>query len=331
MMIKTTSDTPALADILAPVAEDMQQLNTVIWQHMHSEIALIRQMAEALITAGGKRLRPAVLLLVSAALGAQGGARHQLAAVIELIHTATLIHDDVVDESELRRGKKTAHTLFGNAASVLVGDFLYSRAFQIMVEIKQLRVMQIVAHATNKIAEGEILQLSHLHNPDIDEAGYRQVITYKTARLFEVSAQLGAVLADAPRQIENRAAEFGRHLGIAFQLLDDWLDYAGYAHMMGKTVGNDLREGKTTLPLITLMRRGNPQQRELARTAIQTGNAARFDDIRAAVDHSGALDYTLQCAQKEAAHAIAALGVLPDSVYRKSLLELCAYSTTRQY
>lgn len=318
------------ANIFTPITEDMQQLNCVIQQHLNSEVALIKQVAEHLIHTGGKRLRPALLLLVSAALGAHGKARYQLAAVIEFIHTATLMHDDVVDQSELRRGKKTAHALFGNAASVLVGDFLYSRAFQIMVDLEQWRVMQILSNATNKIAEGEVLQLLNLRDPDIDEASYRQVIDYKTAKLFEASAQLGAVLSGAPPAVEHSAAEFGRRIGAAFQLMDDWLDYAGYRQAMGKNTGGDLRQGLPTLPLLTLIARGNAEQRALARAAIKGSGADRFDDVITAIRDSGALDYTLRCAQNEATLAADALRAFPDSVYKQNLLELCAYSTMRR-
>ncbi len=308
----------------------MQQLNHVIRQRLASEVVLINQIAEHLINAGGKRLRPALLLLVANALGAHGKPCHELAAIIEFIHSATLLHDDVVDESDLRRGKKTANALFGNAASILVGDFLYSRAFQMMVEVGRPRVMQILSDATNMIAEGEVLQLLNMHDPKVDETRYMQVICYKTARLFEASAQLGAILADAPPPLEAATMEFGQRIGTAFQLMDDWLDYAGYVESMGKNAGCDLYEGKPTLPLIYLIERGTTEQQALARAAIEQGGTDHAETILAAMHTSGALDYTLACAQREASAAAKALQPLPDSIYKKSLLELCAYSTARR-
>ncbi|MEJ0003254.1 MAG: polyprenyl synthetase family protein [Pararobbsia sp.] len=307
----------------------MEQVNRVIRKRLASEVVLINQISEYIIGAGGKRLRPALLLIVARALGDTAPHRHELAAVIEFIHTATLLHDDVVDESALRRGKQTANALFGNAASVLVGDFLYSRAFQMMVGVDQMRVMQILSDATNVISEGEVLQLLNMHDPDVDETRYMQVIRYKTAKLFEAAALLGAVLSGATPAQETASAEYGRHIGAAFQIMDDWLDYTGTPESMGKNAGDDLREGKPTLPLIWLMQHGSSEERLLAREAIEQGGTDRFDTIFNAITRSGALDYTLQCAEREANAALAAIVRFPDSIYKESLLDLCSYSTAR--
>ncbi|EEC35968.1 octaprenyl-diphosphate synthase, partial [Burkholderia pseudomallei 576] len=242
-MIMSSTATPSLsaAHLLAPIASDMEQVNRVIRQSLASDVLLINQIAEYIIGAGGKRLRPALLLLVAGALGENTNQKHVLAAVVEFIHTATLLHDDVVDESELRRGRKTANALFGNAASVLVGDYLYSRSFEMMVGVGKMRVMEILSEATTIISEGEVLQLLNMHDADVDEARYMQVIRYKTAKLFEAAARLGAVLAGADAPTEAAAAEYGRRIGTAFQIMDDWLDYAGTAESMGKNAGDDLR------------------------------------------------------------------------------------------
>ncbi|CAB3763547.1 polyprenyl synthetase family protein [Paraburkholderia humisilvae] len=329
-MPSTATPAPNAASLLAPIAEDMQLVNRVIRHRLASEVMLINQISEYIISAGGKRLRPALLLLVAGALGDTTGQRHELAAVIEFIHTATLLHDDVVDESDLRRGRQTANALFGNAASVLVGDFLYSRSFQMMVGAGKMRVMEILSEATNIISEGEVLQLLNMHDADVDEARYMRVIRYKTAKLFEAAAQLGAVLSDADEATEEAAAEFGRRIGTAFQIMDDWLDYTGTAESMGKNAGDDLREGKPTLPLIYLIERGTPEQAALAREAIVQGGTDRFETIFDAITRSGALDHTLHCARQEAEAAAAAISSFPDSHYKESLLELCSYSTTRQ-
>jgi octaprenyl-diphosphate synthase len=329
-MSSTATSSPNAATLLAPIAEDMQQVNRVIRQRLASKVMLINQISEYIIGAGGKRLRPALLLLVAGALGDTTGHRHELAAVIEFIHTATLLHDDVVDESDLRRGRKTANALFGNAASVLVGDFLYSRSFEMMVGVGKMRVMEILSVATNVISEGEVLQLLNMHDPDVDEARYMQVIRYKTAKLFEAAAQLGAVLSGSDAKTEAAAAEFGRRIGTAFQIMDDWLDYTGTAESMGKNAGDDLREGKPTLPLIYLMEHGTPQQAALAREAIELGSTDKFDTIFEAITNSGALDHTLKCARQEAQAAADAISSFPDSIYKENLLELCSYSTARQ-
>jgi octaprenyl-diphosphate synthase len=328
-MSSTATPSSNAASLLAPIAEDMQQVNRVIRHRLASDVMLINQISEYIISAGGKRLRPALLLLVAGALGETTGHRHELAAV-EFIHTATLLHDDVVDESDLRRGRQTANALFGNAASVLVGDFLYSRSFQMMVGVGKMRVMEILSEATNIISEGEVLQLLNMHDADVDEARYMQVIRYKTAKLFEAAAQLGAVLAGSDAKTEAAAAEFGRRIGTAFQIMDDWLDYTGTAESMGKNAGDDLREGKPTLPLIYLIERGTPEQSALAREAIEQGGTDRFDTIFEAITRSGALDHTLECAKQEAQAAAAAISSFPSSIFKDSLLELCSYSTARQ-
>ena len=329
-MSSTATSSPNAATVLQPIAEDMQQVNRVIRQRLTSEVMLINQISEYIIGAGGKRLRPALLLLVSGVLGDTTGHRHELAAVVEFIHTATLLHDDVVDESDLRRGRKTANALFGNAASVLVGDFLYSRSFEMMVGVGKMRVMEILSVATNVISEGEVLQLLNMHDPDVDEARYMQVIRYKTAKLFEAAAQLGAVLSGSDAKTEAAAAEFGRRIGTAFQIMDDWLDYTGTAESMGKNAGDDLREGKPTLPLIYLMEHGSAEQAALAREAIEHGGTDKFDTIFEAITKSGALDHTLKCARHEAQAAANAISAFPDSIFKDSLLELCSYSTSRQ-
>ncbi len=329
-MSSTATHTPSAAALLAPIADDMEQVNRVIRQSLASEVMLINQISEYIIGAGGKRLRPALLLLVAGALGDRSTHRHELAAVVEFIHTATLLHDDVVDESDLRRGRQTANALFGNAASVLVGDYLYSRSFEMMVGVGKMRVMEILSAATTIISEGEVLQLLNMHDADVDVSRYMQVIRYKTAKLFEAAAQLGAVLSGSDARTEEAAAEFGRRIGTAFQIMDDWLDYAGTAEAMGKNAGDDLREGKPTLPLIWLIEHGTAAEAALAREAIEQGSTTRFDEIFTAITRSGALDHTLECARAEAQAAAAAISTFPSSIYKESLLELCSYSTTRQ-
>lgn len=317
--------------ISQPIAADMEAVNTVIRRQLYSDVPLVNQIAEYIISAGGKRIRPVLVLLVANAYGYCGTHHHELAAVIEFIHTATLLHDDVVDESSLRRGRQTANALFGNAASVLVGDFVYSRAFQMMVAVSDMRVMRILADATNVIAEGEVLQLLNMHDPDVSEARYLQVIRSKTAKLFEAAAQLGALIAGAPDAAIDAAAEYGRSLGTAFQLVDDVLDYSGNAADIGKNVGDDLREGKPTLPLIYLMENGSAEQRTLVRACIENGDEQHFDDILAAITSSGALDYTKRKAEKAAQRAAASIAGLPDSQFKDSLLELCAFAVDRNH
>ena len=310
-------------------------MDRLIGQRLRSGIALVNTVADYIVGAGGKRLRPTVLLLAARALGygderARDPAHHVLlATVVEFIHTATLLHDDVVDESDLRRGRRTANATFGNAAAVLVGDFLYSRAFQMMVEVDRMRVMGILADATNTIAEGEVLQLMNCNDPDVDETRYLQVIRYKTARLFEAAAQLGAVLCDAAPEVEAAAAEYGRRVGTAFQLIDDVLDYSGVTADIGKNVGDDLREGKPTLPLIHVMRHGSADERERVRDAIRDGRTEHFDAILAAIGATGALDYTRRRARDEVDAARAAIAGFPDSDYRHALLAIAEHAVDR--
>lgn len=313
------------------LAADMQSVDQVIRDQLHSEVLLIRQVAEYIIGGGGKRLRPALVLLSANALGYRGSAHHTLAAVVEFIHTATLLHDDVVDESAMRRGRPTANRLFGNAASVLVGDFVYSRAFQMMVNVDDMRVLQLLADTTNVIAEGEVLQLMNCRNADIDEAGYLQVIRYKTAKLFEAAGQLGALLSGAPAGMESAMAAYGSHLGTAFQLIDDVLDYSGDAGLTGKNVGDDLAEGKPTLPLIRAIRHGSPEDAALVRHAVATGGLAELDGVLAAIHRSGALDYARRQAKAESRAAQEALAQVPSSPYRDSLIQLASFAVTRTH
>nr|WP_228534885.1 octaprenyl diphosphate synthase [Noviherbaspirillum malthae] len=317
--------------VIQPIASDMEAVNTVIRQQLHSTVPLVNQIAEYIISAGGKRIRPMLVLLTANAFGYRGTHHHDLAAVVEFIHTATLLHDDVVDESSMRRGRETANAMFGNAASVLVGDFVYSRAFQIMVAVQNMRVMQILADATNVIAEGEVLQLLNMHDPDVTEERYLQVIRSKTAKLFEAAAELGALIAGASETDIAAAAEYGRSLGTAFQLIDDVLDYSGNAGDIGKNIGDDLREGKPTLPLIHLMQHGTAQQRELVRACITNGDEQHFDEILSAITTSGALDYTKREAEKAADRAANAIAAFGNSQFKDSLLQLCAFAVDRNH
>ena len=320
---------PAAVLVPDPMLADMHRVDEVIRARLSSDVALIEQISHYIIGAGGKRIRPRLVLLFSQALGFRGTEQYELAATVEFIHTATLLHDDVVDESSLRRGRKTANALFGNAASVLVGDFLYSRAFQMMVSVNRMRVLEVLADATNVIAEGEVLQLMNMHDPDLAVDDYLRVIRYKTAKLFEASARLGAVLANAPRDVEEACADCGRALGTAFQLVDDLLDYEGDTHALGKNVGDDLREGKPTLPLLVAMARSADAERQLIRQAIEHGELDRLQDIITIVRQTGALQATRQAARDEADAAARALSALPDSAARQALLDLCARSVER--
>ena len=327
--------TNELSQILAPIALDFKALDGVIRLRLASKVALIDQISGYIIQAGGKRVRPALLLLVAKALANGKETPHtlEMAAVVEFIHTATLLHDDVVDESTLRRGRETANAAFGNAASVLVGDFLYSRAFQMMVAPNDLRVMQILSDATNTIAEGEVLQLLNMHDPEVNEESYLQVIRYKTAKLFEASSELGAILAKASDAEREQAAAFGRHIGTAFQLMDDLLDYTASAAQMGKNAGDDLREGKPTLPLIYLLENGSAQERLLVRAAIEQNQDLPediFEQILLAVQNSGALNFTQAAAQHEAKLALDCIAAFPKNEATDALLALCDYSITRQ-
>ena len=317
-----------ITDFIAP---EMAEVNLVIRRQLHSEVPLVNQIAEYIISAGGKRIRPVLVLLMANAYQYGGKHHHELAAIVEFIHTATLLHDDVVDESSMRRGRETANALFGNAASVLVGDFLYSRAFQMMVSINSMQVMQILADATNVIAEGEVLQLLNMHDPDVTEERYLQVIRSKTAKLFEAAAQIGALIANAtPEQIES-AAEYGRSLGTAFQLVDDVLDYSGNAQDTGKNVGDDLREGKPTLPLIYLMKNGTDDEKHLVRTCIEQRDESQFDAILAAITRSGALDYTMREASQAGTRAIESVADLVESPYKQALLDLARFAVERNH
>jgi octaprenyl-diphosphate synthase len=325
-----TASSSSTASVLALVADDMVEVDKVIAQRLDSGVPLVGEVSRYIISAGGKRLRPALLLLVCGALEHRGPQRFNLAAVVEFIHTATLLHDDVVDASTLRRGRATANESFGNPASVLVGDFLYSRAFQMMLDAGQMRIMEILAEATNVIAEGEVLQLMNMHDASLDEAGYLRVIRSKTAKLFEASARLGAVVAGAPAEVERACAEYGQALGTAFQVIDDVLDYDGDAAEMGKNLGDDLREGKATLPLIAAMQRGTADQRALIQNAIETGGVAELERIVAIVRETGALEVTRDAAAAEARRAINAASQLPVNEYSQGLLQLAAQLLQRR-
>ncbi|HTH79633.1 MAG TPA: polyprenyl synthetase family protein [Ramlibacter sp.] len=325
-----SASSTSTANVLSLIAGDMVEVDAVIARRLDSGVPLVGDVCRYIIGAGGKRLRPALLLLMAGALDYRGDQRFNLAAVVEFIHTATLLHDDVVDESTLRRGRATANERFGNPASVLVGDFLYSRAFQMMVSAGQMRIMEILADATNVIAEGEVLQLMNMHDAGLDEAAYLRVIRSKTAKLFEASARLAAVLAGAPAQLEEACATYGQALGTAFQVIDDVLDYDGDAAEMGKNLGDDLREGKATLPLIAAMRRGTKEQSALIQHAIETGGASELGAIVAIVRETGALEITRDAAAAEAARAIDAAKQLPANIYSEGLLQLAAQLLSRR-
>jgi len=314
--------------MLAPVSEDLRRVDALIGERLASDVPLVREVARYIVAAGGKRLRPALLLLSCGSLGYRGEARYALAAVVEFIHTATLLHDDVVDESDLRRGRPTANAAFGNAAAVLVGDFLYSRAFQMMVEVGDMRVMSVLAEATNTIAAGEVMQLMGSHDPEVDEARYLEVIRRKTAKLFEAAARLGAVLAAKP-ELEAPFARYGAHVGTAFQLIDDVLDYSGDATAIGKSLGDDLAEGKPTLPLIHAMRVAGPGA-EVIKKAIREGGRGDFGPVLDVLRACGSLDYARACAERESQVARDALKAVPDSDFKRSLLELASFSVARQ-
>ncbi|PKO85819.1 MAG: octaprenyl diphosphate synthase [Betaproteobacteria bacterium HGW-Betaproteobacteria-12] len=320
-----------LEQLYTLIGPDMKAVDMVIRDRLHSDVVLVRQVAEYIISGGGKRMRPALVLLAAGAMGYQGSRHHEMAAVVEFIHTATLLHDDVVDESALRRGRDTANAMFGNAASVLVGDFLYSRAFQMMVAVDDMRVMRVLSDATNIIAEGEVLQLMNCHDADVDEARYMQVIHYKTAKLFEAAAQLGGILGGADVELEQALARYGMHLGTAFQLVDDVLDYSGKEAATGKHLGDDLAEGKPTLPLIHVMQCGTPEQAACVRRAIEEGGRDDFPAVLEAIHASGALDYARARAVKEAELARVAINALGDSNYKKALLQLTLFAVERNH
>ena len=312
------------------MAAEMQAVDEVIRRRLTSEVALVDQIANYIVGAGGKRIRPRLVLLFSRALSFSGASRFELAAIIEFIHTATLLHDDVVDGSSLRRGRETANEVFGNATSVLVGDFLYSRAFQMMVTLDRMRIMRILADATNAIAEGEVLQLMNARDANTTEARYIDVIRRKTACLFEAGAQIAAVLSDAPPQIEESLARYGRHIGTAFQLVDDALDYQADEASLGKHLGDDLAEGKPTLPLIYAMQHGNDEERAMIRHAIEHGGLGQLAEITRAVASLGGLAYTARLAQCEADQALAALAPLPESAFKEGLSELAKFAVARK-
>jgi octaprenyl-diphosphate synthase len=313
------------------LAVDIAAVDRVIRTRLYSEVVLVNQVAEYIVSSGGKRLRPALVVLSAQAFSYQGTSHHDLAAVVEFIHTATLLHDDVVDESGLRRGRETANALFGNAASILVGDFLYSRAFQMMVEVGEMRVMQTLSDATNIIAEGEVLQLLNCNDADVDAENYMRVIHYKTAKLFEAAMRLGAIIAKSTPEEEAAAAKYGMHLGTAFQLVDDVLDYSSNEDETGKHLGDDLAEGKPTLPLIYAMQHGTPEQAAVVRGAIEQGDVEKFTEVLQIIHATGALEFTRLQAMREVELACLAIANLPDSKFKTCLVELAHFAATRQY
>lgn len=317
-------------DVAALADDDMAAVNQLIRSSLESDVALVSQVSEYIVMSGGKRLRPLIVLLAARALGYDGNQHVRAATIIEFIHTATLLHDDVVDSSERRRGQDSANTVFGNQASVLVGDFLYSRSFQMMVDIGDMHVMRILANATNTIAAGEVMQLMNVHDPDTSEHDYQQVIYRKTARLFEAGAQIAAILADRDPGDEAAMISYGQHLGTAFQLIDDALDYSASADELGKNLGDDLAEGKATLPLIYAMRAGSDAQRDLIRTAILEGGLEQMDQIQEIIRETGALEYTAEKAREAADSAIAVLGDIPDNEYRQALVSLAEFAIQRR-
>lgn len=320
-----------IQSIYALIRQDMDAVNAMIQQRLHSEVVLINQLGHYIINSGGKRLRPVIALLSARACGYQGDAHINLATIIEFIHTATLLHDDVVDHSLMRRGQETANSVWGNEASVLVGDFLYTRAFEMMVELDSMRLMRILSHTTNIIAEGEVLQLLNVHDADTTEQRYLQVIHHKTAKLFEAAGQLGAVLSKTDIDTEKALGQYAMHLGSAFQLVDDLLDYSAQSDTLGKNIGDDLAEGKPTLPLIYAMRHGDSDQSALIRKAIENGERDSIDEIIAIIQNTGAIDYTAQTAREEADAAKAALHILPDSDYKTALLALADFAVSREF
>lgn len=325
------STSPSLEEIQNCVHDDMHAVNKVIQSSLHSEVTLVNQIADYIIHSGGKRMRPTLVLLAAGLFGNISTAHHQIAAVVEFIHTATLLHDDVVDESSQRRGKNTANATFGNAASVLVGDFVYSRAFQMMVSIENMRVMAVLSNATNTIAEGEVLQLLNVHNAEVTDESYMQVIHYKTAKLFEAATQLGAIIAGASTEDEVALGKYGMHIGTAFQLIDDVLDFTGKPEDIGKNLGDDLNEGKPTLPLIYAMRHGNAQESAAIKQAIEEGGLSQIDLVMHAVNRTGALAYVQNIAQREAQMACQAIAHFKDSAFKDALEKLTVFAVMRQF
>lgn len=326
-----SSGISSLYTIQSCILTDIEAVNRVIQNSLHSDVSLVNQVAHYIINSGGKRLRPILVLLSAGLFGEIKPHHHQLAAVVEFIHTATLLHDDVVDQSAKRRGQNTANALFGNAASVLVGDFVYSRAFQMMVAIKNMRVMEVLSNATNVIAEGEVLQLLNIHNADVTNEAYLQVIHYKTAKLFEAAMQLGAIISQANVQDEAALSQYGLHIGTAFQLIDDVLDLTGNETEIGKTLGDDLREGKPTLPLLFAMKNGTAKETAAIKHAIEFGGLDDLQVVLNAVIRTGALDYVRTMAQLEAQDAMTAIAHFKDSVYKQALLALAEFSIHRNY
>ena len=320
-----------LENVQALIADDMNAVDQLIAKRLHSDVALINQLSGYIVNSGGKRLRPRLVLLAAGALNYQGDKHQLIAAIIEFIHTATLLHDDVVDASSMRRGQETANALWGNEAAVLVGDFLYSRAFEMMVEVDNMRIMEILAHATNTIAEGEVLQLLNCNDPDTTEERYLEVIRSKTAKLFQAATQLGAVITQSEPSIEQAMADYGMHLGTAFQLIDDVLDYSSSSSELGKNIGDDLAEGKPTLPLIFAMNNGNEEQSQIIREAIENGSRDNMPAITTAINSTGAINYTADCAAKEADKAKLALAEIPNGQYKEALLALAEFSAKRSY
>jgi octaprenyl-diphosphate synthase len=319
-------DLSAIRDL---IADDMRATDLLILDRLQSDVVLINQIGHYIVNSGGKRLRPMIVLLSAMAVGYQGKSHINLAAIIEFIHTATLLHDDVVDGSDMRRSNETANAVWGNAASVLVGDFLYSRSFEMMVDIRNLRVMDVLSHATNRIAEGEVLQLLNCNDPDTTENQYREVITRKTATLFEAGARLAAIVAERPECEEQALADYGLHLGMAFQMIDDALDYGSSDEDIGKNLGDDLAEGKPTLPLIRAIETGTGAQQELLKTAIEKGGADVVDEVMAAIESTDAIAYTARRAREEAELAKQALQALPASAYSSALAALADFSVQR--
>jgi octaprenyl-diphosphate synthase len=330
-LVQPNSNTFDLDAIRAQLGDDWPAVNREIFLRLNSDVALVNSVAHYIISSGGKRLRPLLVLLSARACGYTGDQHVTAAAIIEFIHTATLLHDDVVDASDRRRGQKTANSVFGNEASVLVGDFLYSRAFQLMVDIGQMRIMEVLADATNTIAEGEVLQLMNCRNPDTSEEQYLEVIYRKTAKLFEAGVLIGAILGNQTRTVEDALIEYGRQLGIAFQLVDDALDYDATSEQLGKNIGDDLAEGKPTMPLIYALRRCAPEQQVLIRNAIENGGRDEIDAIMLAISSSGALAYTMSRAERASKAAIAALSHVPESPYKESLVQLAEFAVDRRY
>jgi len=311
------------------IADDMQAVNDLILKRLESDVVLINQIGHYIINSGGKRLRPMLVLIAARALGYNGSQHIDIAAIIEFIHTATLLHDDVVDESDMRRSRETANAVWGNAASVLVGDFLYSRSFEMMVDVNQMRIMEILSHATNRIAEGEVLQLLNLNDPDVTEEKYREVILRKTAVLFEAGTRLGAVLTEADDETEQLLADYGLHLGIAFQMIDDALDYGSSDQDIGKNIGDDLVEGKPTLPLLRAMQQCPQDKVPLLKSVIEHGGADHLEEVLAIIHATDAIEYTFQQAEAEADKAIECLSSLPESPYKEALIFLANYAVKR--